>query len=394
MKKQVRERLQRAEGRYERWGLAREVKSWGYHLPDAAKLEEALFKEESIEWNRIGAFQDVSMRLIAEQLDKSCAVFKADPYSASPSSYESLMRRPSLCTLHSRLHCCRQQTLDRFSAGQPSPHTISPRRRQPSLQRSFAARRPSLGMSPTPANTYSGAADSVATELAGQELGGVGRAGRLVRCLRLKSISWRTCGSHLGARTHESDHVGRSWRPATMGAQHGISALGLSHASAPVSPQRAMNWAVVGAQHEAAAASRWLRRRSGRESSPTRSAPAAVYAAAVYVQGELKQKKVVLRSPSSRGMYAFHVFCSPHNPGALELMREASEALQIEILTTDDASDITQCERMLICELTGLDARTSGFYACLYACAHACAQLCCMRCIRATAGLDAGTCGV
>lgn len=73
---QVQERLQEADDLYESWGMAAEVRSWGYQLPDAAKLEGALWQAETIEWNRIGAFQDVSMRLIAQRLDSSCRLFK------------------------------------------------------------------------------------------------------------------------------------------------------------------------------------------------------------------------------------------------------------------------------------------------------------------------------
>ena len=36
--------------------------------PDGVTLADALFAESPIEWNRIGAFQDVTMRLIAERL--------------------------------------------------------------------------------------------------------------------------------------------------------------------------------------------------------------------------------------------------------------------------------------------------------------------------------------
>ena len=52
---------------YERCGLADEVREWGYTVPSATTLHAALFpkEEEIIEWNRIGFFQDVSMRLIA-----------------------------------------------------------------------------------------------------------------------------------------------------------------------------------------------------------------------------------------------------------------------------------------------------------------------------------------
>ena len=52
------------------WGLSDEVKSWGYPLPSAQQLHDALFDGSwaPIEWNRIGVHQDVSMRLITEAL--------------------------------------------------------------------------------------------------------------------------------------------------------------------------------------------------------------------------------------------------------------------------------------------------------------------------------------
>ena len=50
------------------WGLAAEVEGWGYALPTAEQMHEALFNNPSIEWNRIGGFQDVTLRLVAETL--------------------------------------------------------------------------------------------------------------------------------------------------------------------------------------------------------------------------------------------------------------------------------------------------------------------------------------
>ena len=53
---------------YAMWELTDELTSWGYEMPTADTLYSALFKKEPIEWNRIGTFQDVSMRLIAESI--------------------------------------------------------------------------------------------------------------------------------------------------------------------------------------------------------------------------------------------------------------------------------------------------------------------------------------
>ena len=53
----------------EQWGLDGEVTSWGYTAaPTGGEISEALFAHDPIEWNRFSAFQDVTMRLIAERL--------------------------------------------------------------------------------------------------------------------------------------------------------------------------------------------------------------------------------------------------------------------------------------------------------------------------------------
>jgi len=59
-----------AQGFYDKCGLAQEVAEWGHPMPSAGELFDALFAEEPIEWNRIGFFQDVSMRLIANHILK------------------------------------------------------------------------------------------------------------------------------------------------------------------------------------------------------------------------------------------------------------------------------------------------------------------------------------
>jgi len=61
-KQQVREQLIKAEEScFEKWGF-------GDTGPSAEELFAALFVNEPIEWNRIGAFQDVTLRCIAERL--------------------------------------------------------------------------------------------------------------------------------------------------------------------------------------------------------------------------------------------------------------------------------------------------------------------------------------
>jgi len=49
-------------------GLAAEVSEWGFSVPTADELFAALFVKEPIDWVRIGIFQDISMRLIANHI--------------------------------------------------------------------------------------------------------------------------------------------------------------------------------------------------------------------------------------------------------------------------------------------------------------------------------------
>lgn len=62
----VREQLEAVAGRYGSWGLTREMDEWGFAIPSTDMLYEYIFGGQLIEWNRIGAFQDVTMRLICE----------------------------------------------------------------------------------------------------------------------------------------------------------------------------------------------------------------------------------------------------------------------------------------------------------------------------------------
>ena len=59
---QVRERLVSAESRYGAWGFDAAT------TPSGSALYDHLFAREPIEWNRLGVFQAVTMRLIAERL--------------------------------------------------------------------------------------------------------------------------------------------------------------------------------------------------------------------------------------------------------------------------------------------------------------------------------------
>ena len=63
-KEQIREQLVESDGKWERWGFNTD------DLGDdkGEELYSTLFSYEPVDWNRIGAFQDVTMRLIAERL--------------------------------------------------------------------------------------------------------------------------------------------------------------------------------------------------------------------------------------------------------------------------------------------------------------------------------------
>lgn len=67
---EVRTQLEAADGEYARWGLADEMKTWGFVPPPTAnELYNVLYSQsEVIEWNRIGMFQDVTLRLIASRM--------------------------------------------------------------------------------------------------------------------------------------------------------------------------------------------------------------------------------------------------------------------------------------------------------------------------------------
>ena len=64
---QVLSQLVAAETKYYGWGLVDEMETWGFAQPSAQQLYAHLFAAEPIEWNRIGVFQDVTLRLIASR---------------------------------------------------------------------------------------------------------------------------------------------------------------------------------------------------------------------------------------------------------------------------------------------------------------------------------------
>ena len=68
--------------------------------------------------------------------------------------------------------------------------------------------------------------------------------------------------------------------------------------------------------------------------------------ARTYLQGELRRADVSL--PKPRGGLRFHVYCSPYNAGAVELMAEVCAKQGISIEVTERVENLLSCERMLV----------------------------------------------
>jgi len=65
---QIRVELQGSSDAFVSMGLTDEMESWGLPVPSVDALFDALFGAAPIEWNRLGVFQDVTMRLLAERV--------------------------------------------------------------------------------------------------------------------------------------------------------------------------------------------------------------------------------------------------------------------------------------------------------------------------------------
>ena len=76
---QIHGRLAAAEDNYDKWGFDRGT------TPNGAELYGTLFASAPLEWERIGAFQDVTMRLLAEWLLQVCARASTPKVATSPS---------------------------------------------------------------------------------------------------------------------------------------------------------------------------------------------------------------------------------------------------------------------------------------------------------------------
>jgi len=90
----VRSQLREAEGRYEQWGLVEDMADWGVSPPSAADVEAAIFARPPIEWMRINHLQDVTLRLIIEQLLSQTGSNRGGLYLQGECAREKLVLSP------------------------------------------------------------------------------------------------------------------------------------------------------------------------------------------------------------------------------------------------------------------------------------------------------------
>ena len=91
-------------GKYATWGLEAEVATWSHEIPRPNRMRSAIFRHvrDGIEWNRIGDFQDVTMRMIGEallseeQLSECGATFVRDEIINNAPRLALPSRRPGL----------------------------------------------------------------------------------------------------------------------------------------------------------------------------------------------------------------------------------------------------------------------------------------------------------
>ena len=87
------------------WKLEDEVKGWGFEGPPTGQqVVDALFAFDPVEWNRFSAFQDVTMRLIAQRVLWQSGSAEPSPSRASPLKMVSKRVAPEV-------HPCQQQAV-------------------------------------------------------------------------------------------------------------------------------------------------------------------------------------------------------------------------------------------------------------------------------------------
>ena len=70
-----------------------------------------------------------------------------------------------------------------------------------------------------------------------------------------------------------------------------------------------------------------------------------------YLQDEISMLRVTLPEANYMKGNEYHVYCSPNNPGASELMAEVSQKKRVDVTVTDRLDDLVKCEHFL-CFLT------------------------------------------
>ena len=66
-----------------------------------------------------------------------------------------------------------------------------------------------------------------------------------------------------------------------------------------------------------------------------------------YLQGEISRAAPV-RLPPPRRSFAWHVYCSPHVPGGVELIDEVADACQLSVRASTQLDELVHCECMLV----------------------------------------------
>lgn len=79
---------------------------------------------------------------------------------------------------------------------------------------------------------------------------------------------------------------------------------------------------------------------------------------ATYLQGELLRTRAQIPAPRHGRLY--HLYCSPHNAGALELAMELASKQGHALLLTQDAATLHACERVQTARLQPHSARISA----------------------------------
>ena len=117
---EVRAELQAMEARYDTWGMP-------WSTPKADEIAEALLSQPVVEWTRIGVFQDVSMRILAERVLGITGTYLEGEIGASVMTLRAPLRQ--LPHLQPQKGAARQATmraLDKMGAARKSNSSKGP----------------------------------------------------------------------------------------------------------------------------------------------------------------------------------------------------------------------------------------------------------------------------